>query len=134
MQRGQKAGAISTSVTHGSGVTRLGCEGMFPCQAAQKSSLSVFLQLPALTSPLPQQPQQRKLLPVTSRTAMQIAKLWSGRSSASPERRNLARLDCPQLTPGKATAVPSKLSRESHSVHLTVWVQAWAQAWVLMLV
>lgn len=38
----------------------LGCEGMFPRQAAQKSSLSFFLQLPALTSPLPQQPQQRK--------------------------------------------------------------------------
>lgn len=91
-------------------------------------------QLPALTSPLPQQPQQRKLLPVTSRTATQIAKLWSGRSSASPERRNLARLDCPQLTPGKATAVLSKLSREPHSVYLTAWVQAWAQAWVLMLV
>lgn len=39
----------------------LACEGMFPRQAAQKSSLSFFLQLPALTSPLPQQPQQRKL-------------------------------------------------------------------------
>lgn len=57
---------------------------------------------------------------------MQISKLWSRPSSVSPERRNLARLDCPQLTPGKATAAPSKLSRESHSVHLKAWVQAWA--------
>lgn len=30
-----------------------GCEGMFPRQAAQKSSPSVFPQLPDLTSPLP---------------------------------------------------------------------------------
>lgn len=75
----------------------LGCEGMFPRQAAQKSS-QLLSAVVCSDKPPASAASAEKALSVTSGTTTQISKLWSRPSSASPGRRSLACPDCPQLT------------------------------------